>query len=163
NSRSAMSGVPGGAVGCTSTGSARRSISFQTGANKGSVSGRPAMLARTMTPTAPRSQARAISGSAASGYSQGIEQRQRMPDGEARVGSPPGGRAARAGGGGARGVGARHVVVDDLRRLEAHVAPTPVHVRAREGDDRHVDPGLVHLLDTVGIIEVSGLRGHEWR
>ena len=81
NSRSAISGVPGGAVGWTRTGSARRSISAHTGPNSGSVRVRPAMFASTMTPTAPRSEARASSCTAASGYSQGSEQSQRMRDG----------------------------------------------------------------------------------
>ena len=50
--------APGGSPGWTRTGSARRSISAQMGANAGSVRLRPAMLAMTMTPTAPSSQVR---------------------------------------------------------------------------------------------------------
>ena len=46
-------GVPGGAVGWMRTGSARRSMADQIGANSGSVRVRPAMLASTITPTAP--------------------------------------------------------------------------------------------------------------
>ncbi|MCY1235425.1 hypothetical protein D9M72_480400 [compost metagenome] len=69
--------APGGSVGCTSTGSARRSISAQMGAKAGSVRLRPAMLARTMTPLAPLSQVRLSSSSARCGYSQGSEVNQR--------------------------------------------------------------------------------------
>ena len=43
----------GGALGCTSTGRARRSISFQTALNDSSVSAFPPIFASTITPTAP--------------------------------------------------------------------------------------------------------------
>src|SRR5215510_6106127 len=58
NSSIDVSRIPWGAVGCTSTGSPSRSISDQTGANAGSVRSRPAILASTMTPTAPAATAR---------------------------------------------------------------------------------------------------------
>ena len=144
NSRSAMSGVPGGAVGCTRTGSARRSISAHTGANSGSVRARPAMLASTITPDrAP------VRGS------------RQLRHGGVRI--LPGERAQPADARGVRGLGSRHVVVDDPRRLEAHVAAAPVHVRAREGDDREIDARGVHLADAVRVVEVPRLGRHERR
>ncbi len=73
--------APGGSVGCTSTGSARRSISAHTGAKSGSVRLRPATLASTITPTAPWSQARRSSSTARCGYSQGSEANQRSRSG----------------------------------------------------------------------------------
>jgi hypothetical protein len=73
--------TPGGSVGCTSTGSARRSISRQIGSNSGSVRLRPAMLASTMTPTAPLAHVRASSSIARCGYSQGSDVNQRMRSG----------------------------------------------------------------------------------
>jgi hypothetical protein len=79
--RMSISGVPGGSVGCTSTGRPRRSISCQIGAKAASVSERPATLANTMTPTAPALQARSSSPSAWSGYSQGSDAIQRMRPG----------------------------------------------------------------------------------
>src|SRR5215813_225388 len=76
-----ITSAPGGSVGCTSTGSLRRSISAQTEANIGSVRLRPATLASTMTPIAPLLQDRASSSVAAAGYSQGRDVNQRMRSG----------------------------------------------------------------------------------
>ena len=73
--------TPGGSPGWTRTGRARRSISAQIGANAGSVRLRPAMLAMTMTPTAPLSHERRSSSTARSGYSQGSEANHRIRSG----------------------------------------------------------------------------------
>src|SRR5882724_7824659 len=82
NSCRPSSAAPGGAVGCTSTGSPRRSISFQILANIGSVSVLPPMLASTTAPTAPASQARFNSWRANASCCQGSDANQRMRDGQ---------------------------------------------------------------------------------
>ncbi len=66
-----MSATPGGALGCTSTGSAASSIACHTGAYSGSVRWRPSMLASTITPTAPIACARFNSTTALAGYCHG--------------------------------------------------------------------------------------------
>ena len=78
-----IASTPGGAVGCTSTGSDFASIALQIGANAGSVSGRPSTLASTITPDAPAALARSSSGSARSGYCHGSDANQRSRSGYA--------------------------------------------------------------------------------
>ena len=73
--------TPGGAVGCTSTGSAFASIAAQIRSNAGSVSGLPSMLASTITPEAPAACARSSSGSASDSYCHGSDANQRMRSG----------------------------------------------------------------------------------
>ena len=139
-----MRSAPGGSPGCTRTGSARRSIARQTGANSASVSERPAMFAMTMTPTAPSSQARASSSTARSGYSHGSDANQRMRVGYARC-----------------GLGHRRVRL--ARRFRADRLAAPVHVRAGQRHDRDVDAGLVHHGDPPAVVEVAGLRDDDRR
>ena len=93
-----IAATPGGAVGCTSTGSARASIARQIGANAGSVSGRPSMLASTITPDAPAGD-------------RALELRQRALRVLPRQRREPA-QAVRV-----RGARRRHVVVHDARRL----------------------------------------------
>ena len=123
--------APGGSPGWTRTGSARRSISAQIGAKAASVRLRPAMLAMTMTPTAPSSHDRASSSTARSGYSHGSDanHRIRSPMGPLRLGH----RRVRFAGG-----------------LAADLLAAPVDVRAGERDDRDIDPGGVHRLRAAG-------------
>ena len=123
--------TPGGSVGCTSTGSARLSISAQIGSNSGSVRLRPATLASTMTPTAPLPHVRASSSIARCGYSQGSDVNQRMRSGYVRL-------------------RLRHRVVRLPRRAAADVFVAPVNVGTGERDDRNVDACRIHVLASAG-------------
>ena len=106
-----ISATPGGAVGCTSTGSALASIALQIVANAGSVSGWPSMLASTITPDAPAAmRALELGQRERSGYCHGSDANQRSRSGM-------------------RGARRRHVVVHDPRRLQAHLRTAPVAVR----------------------------------
>ena len=139
-----MSATPGGAVGCTSTGSALASIADQIDAKAGSISDFPSMLASTMTPDAPAATARSSSARARASYCHGKRSEPPQPIGMS-------------------GPRRRHVVVHDPRRLEAYLRAAPIAVRTGQRNDADIHAVLVHRSQAQSVVEHRRNRRHERR
>ena len=139
-----ISATPGGAVGCTSTGSAFASIAAQIGANAGSVSGTPPMLASTMTPDAPAACARSSSASARSGYCHGSDANQRRRSGCAVCAAAMSSFMIRA---------ACRLTSGPPQKQFGHVSDTHADVHA----------AFVHRLHAQAVVEHRRHRRHERR
>ena len=139
-----ISATPGGAVGWTSTGSARASIALPD-RRECRIGERNAADVREHHHARRTRRACALE----------LGERKRLV--------LPGQRREPAQSIGVRGARGRHVVVHDAGSLQADLGRSPIAVRTRERDHADVHAVLVHRLQPQVVIEHRGNRRHERR